>query len=302
MSHNTKKLTTEELITRAKVTHGDKYDYSKTVSINSYTKIIIICPVHGEFTQRYDAHLKGQSCPKCSGIQIPTTKEWIAKANSVHENKYEYSKTIYTKAVNKVVIICHTHGEFKISARKHIDGQGCPKCSNMFRPNTEEFIQKARLVHNKAYTYSKTIYIKAHGKLIITCPTHGDFEQKASHHVNGMGCPSCAEYGFNPNKPAYLYYLKITTDDNQILYKIGITNRTVEARFSFTDLTKIEIVKQKLYEKGFEALEWEQKLKQMYKQYQYKGSKVLKDGNTELFIEDIIAMYYKENNINLETS
>ena len=109
--------------------------------------------------------------------------------------------------------------------------------------------------------------------------------------MKGAGCPSCAITGFDKNKPAILYYLKITTDTNQVLYKIGITNRTVNERFNLTDLSKIEIIKQKLYDNGQDALDWETKLKRMYKEYQYKGPDILSSGNTELFTEDIIAMW-----------
>jgi hypothetical protein len=31
--------------------HGDKYDYTKAVYVNSNSKIIIICKKHGEFEQ-----------------------------------------------------------------------------------------------------------------------------------------------------------------------------------------------------------------------------------------------------------
>lgn len=115
-----------------------------------------------------------------------------------------------------------------------------------------------------------------------------------THHLLGCGCPKCAKHGFNIAKPAYLYYLKITTEDNRILYKIGITNRTVNERFNLTDLSKIEIIKQKLYENGQDALDWETKLKRKYKQYQYIGPDILKSGNTELFTKDIIAMWYSD--------
>ena len=93
--------------------------------------------------------------------------------------------------------------------------------------------------------------------------------------------------GFNINKPAILYYLKITTEDNQVLYKIGITNRTVEERFSLIDLKKIEIIKQKTYKNGQEALDKENEIKRVFKEYIYKGPKVLDSGNTELFVKDI---------------
>lgn len=98
--------------------------------------------------------------------------------------------------------------------------------------------------------------------------------------------------GFDKSKLAYLYYLKVTTDTNQILYKIGITNRTVNERFNLTDLSKIEIIKQKLYERGQDAYELEQKLLKMYKQYQYTGPNVLESGNTELFTVDILLLHH----------
>ena len=51
-----RRLTTKEFITRAKEVHDDKYDYSKVVYVNSTTKVIIICPVHGEFPQTPGNH------------------------------------------------------------------------------------------------------------------------------------------------------------------------------------------------------------------------------------------------------
>ena len=74
------------------------------------------------------------------------------------------------------------------------------------------------------------------------------------------------------------------------MYKIGITNRTVDERFNLTELSKIEVVKQKLYEKGSDAVRLEQKLLKQYKEYQYIGPNVLKSGNTELFTEDVLSL------------
>lgn len=61
-----KKLTQEEFIARAKAVHGDKYDYSKVEYKNSSTKVVIICPKHGEFTNIPSNHIRGFGCPKCS--------------------------------------------------------------------------------------------------------------------------------------------------------------------------------------------------------------------------------------------
>lgn len=65
---NLHKLTTEEFIELANETHGlDKYDYSKVKYINANEDVIIICPKHGEFSQRVSHHLSGHGCPTCSG-------------------------------------------------------------------------------------------------------------------------------------------------------------------------------------------------------------------------------------------
>ena len=292
-----RKLTAEEFIAKAKEVHGGKYDYSKAHYINSRTKIIIICPIHGKFVQISANHLTGQGCSVCTGNEKSTSEKFIEKSVKIHGNKYDYSKVNYANNITKIIIVCQEHGEFEQMPKSHLKGHGCLQCAGKEQSTTEEFISKARMVHNTKYDYSKVNYINAHTKISIICPIHGIFEQKPYSHLDGSECPSCAITGFDINKSAYLYYLMITTDTNQVLYKIGITNRTVDERFSLLELTKIKIVKQKLYDIGQEAYDWEQKLLKLYKQYQYKGPKILNSGNTELFTEDIIALYYKENNL-----
>ena len=63
-----KKKTKEEFIAKAKLVHGDKYDYSKVDYVNRKTKVCIICSKHGEFWQTPNHHLSGCGCPKC-GIE-----------------------------------------------------------------------------------------------------------------------------------------------------------------------------------------------------------------------------------------
>lgn len=58
-------MTLEEFIAKSKVVHGNRYDYSKVVYKNSKTKVIIVCPEHGEFEQKPEKHWSGQGCPVC---------------------------------------------------------------------------------------------------------------------------------------------------------------------------------------------------------------------------------------------
>lgn len=60
------------------------------------------------------------------------------------------------------------------------------------RLTNEKFIEKANLVHNNQYTYSKCNYINPKTKVVITCHFHGEFNQLPYNHLSGKGCCKCA--------------------------------------------------------------------------------------------------------------
>lgn len=193
------KLSLEKFIEKAKSVHGDKYDYSLVEYKNSYSKIKLICPIHGEFEIVARDHIYSKcGCKKCSGNGKSNTDEFIKKARKIYGEKYDYSNVDYKNNKEKVCIICHNvdeqgneHGVFFQRPNDHLSGYGCPKCGNRYTPTTEEWVAKARIVHGNRYDYSKTVYRSALSRLIITCPIHGDFEQIANNHLNGFNCPSC---------------------------------------------------------------------------------------------------------------
>lgn len=187
--------TTEEWVEKAVNAHGNKYDYSKVEYVDSATKVCIICPEHGEFWQTPMNHVNGKGCSMCSGNKKLTTEEFIKKCEKNKNNKYDYSKVNYINTDVKVCIICPEHGEFWQTPYKHlIKGQGCPKCYGTFKVSNEEFIKKAKTIHNNKYDYSKVDYKNNHTKVCIICPEHGEFWQTPLHHLNRkQGCPKCNE-------------------------------------------------------------------------------------------------------------
>lgn len=58
--------TTEQFIEEAKKIHGNKYDYSLVEYKNNSTKVKIICPKHGIFEQKPDAHIQNNGCYMCN--------------------------------------------------------------------------------------------------------------------------------------------------------------------------------------------------------------------------------------------
>ena len=61
----------------------------------------------------------------------------------------------------------------------------------MKKLTTEQFIAKAKKVHDDRYDYSVAEYVSAKDKVVIICPEHGPFEQRAYNHMSGVGCPVC---------------------------------------------------------------------------------------------------------------
>lgn len=180
-----------EFIERARVTHGDLYNYSKVDYIRSSSKVIITCKKHGDFEQEPASHLAGNGCSKCSGLYNYTTPEWIAEAKNTHGDKYDYGNTVYVRAHEKVIITCKEHGDFENIASQHLHGAGCQKCAGKHRYSTVEWVDVALLVHGDLYDYSKTVYVRNSDKVVITCKEHGDFDQTPANHLKGQGCPRC---------------------------------------------------------------------------------------------------------------
>ena len=194
------KYTTEEFIQKSRNKHGDKYDYSKVEYVNNHTKVCIICPKHGEFWMKPQNHLFGQGCFKCFHEKRElkyNTESIIEKFKKTHGDKYDYSLVKYTGIVNKVTIVCPEHGKFEQNISSHIKGAECPICGHIKsgktkRLTTENFIERARLIHGDKYDYSKVEYVDYDTPVTIICPTHGEFLQTPDSHLQGKGCQSCS--------------------------------------------------------------------------------------------------------------
>ena len=229
----TKTFTHDEFIKKANEVHNNLFDYSKVEYINSQTKVIITCKIHGDFEQMPNSHLQGCMCWDCGRIKLIeaqsfTIDEFIKRAHEIHNHKYDYSQVIYTGANNDVIIICKTHGKFNQRPSKHINcKQGCAMCSGKYNFTTEEFINKCLITHGNKYDYSKSQYVNSKTKVLITCKKCGDFEQNPSEHYNaGANCPNCINSNYSKQSIIYLNFIekllniKIQHAENGTEYKI----------------------------------------------------------------------------------
>jgi len=197
-----RKLTTEEFVEKAKVKHGDYYDYSKSVYVNAKTPLIITCPKHGDFEQKGTNHLSGYGCSKCGvdktkGLRN-TTEEVVARFKEVHGDFYDYSKYVYKGYYEKSTITCPIHGDFEQTTRNHLRG-GCRKCSNEDSGVRDIVgtINTLQDIHGDGYVFSPEYFKKFpetnnNYYIKVTCEVHGEWEARIAHLKEGKGCPKCA--------------------------------------------------------------------------------------------------------------
>jgi len=314
-----KKLSTEDFIERAKKIHRDIYDYSVTEYRSAKEKISYICPIHGMCEQTAKDHLRGRGCKKCGSLsskknQSLTKAEFINRAKKKYGSKFDYSLTEYKNMKSKIKIICSTHGIFEQYPGDFLNGHNCKFCSrenlSEERKGNKTIYEKAKKTNIKKYGVQN--YRQAHLKNIQLLTK----EYLEENFLDKNGCiklqemmqfynikeTACYRYirnfsirikykggGFNPNKPAILYYLY---DPQEDLYKIGITNNTIEERFgkTFCSNRAIAIKEQKTFDKGIDAYSAEQEILEQFAYARCINNSwpEEKGGRTEFFNEDIL--------------
>lgn len=76
-------IDTEYFISKSREIHGDRYNYEKSNYINARTPITITCPIHGDFSQNPQFHMKGGGCPRCSAPRGEVLCENILKKYNI---------------------------------------------------------------------------------------------------------------------------------------------------------------------------------------------------------------------------
>lgn len=197
-----KKITNTYFLKESRKTHGDldNYDFSSldVTQRDNKNRITIICKKHGPFQIRHNHFMNGQRCPYCTSYY--KSDEQVREELSLLHPELDFSETKYSERdkQNRIKVICPIHGKQYINYYNLKNGQGCGECRYIKSAKSnsitnEEFIQKAKQIHGEKYEYTKlNTFERINGKVIITCPLHGDFLVSVPNFLKRKsGCPIC---------------------------------------------------------------------------------------------------------------
>lgn len=232
-------------------------------------------------------------------VTCPRIKKRFKTIEGEFEDKYgkdrfDYSETIYYGMMIPFTFKCNICGNYITKKpATHISpyNKGCIHCAGKYKPTLVEFVEKAVCIHGDKYDYTNFIYKNKDKVGEIKCNICGNiFLQSPHNHIyHRKGCKICSDrllWSRYLNTPTKLYYIKFMFD-NIPYYKIGITTKSIEARFE-SDLRYLkEIILCKEFNNGLLAFDAEQEIIRINNKYLAKGVKFLRGGNTELFYKNI---------------
>jgi Zn finger protein HypA/HybF involved in hydrogenase expression len=225
---------------------------------------------------------KGVGCPYCNSNSLHSDGR-NALINTHPEISEElddsrYSPEMLTAGFDKKVRwkckICDDSWKTSIYERAHSDS-GCPVCfghaihstgRNSFAAEYPELLVEWTDVKINP----SEIRAKSNKRVKWKC-------SKCAHTWNtsvnnrtgeaGTGCPSCAEYGFQPDKQGHYYAMEIRGSDGHWWWKGGITSNVEQRRYQLETSLKsnnmpleVKVIEFITFEKGKFAKELENKL------------------------------------------
>ena len=201
-----RKYTFPIFLERARLIHGDKYDYSRVTPehVKSYYSIVPLkCKTCGhEWDPSIGGHINERTgCPSCAGTLPWTFERFLKQVRETHGDKFNYDnvKPEHIKGLKSHIhVICNTcKYEWEPPIGHHIiSGTGCPRCYGNVRWTLDTFLERAKTIHGDKFDYSQitTEHIQGQkSKVPLICNTCGlHWNQRISVHINNQnGCPKC---------------------------------------------------------------------------------------------------------------
>jgi formylmethanofuran dehydrogenase subunit E len=199
--------TLKRFLSKAKETHGDRYDYSQITDgyiQNVHSKVPVKCKhCSFEWDVSINSHINSKrGCPDCAGKVTWTLKRFLLKAKEIHGDMYDYSQITDSHIQgqkSKVPVKCNDCDyQWDVTIAAHINGKtGCPDCSGNARWTLERFLSKTKEIYGDKFDYSQITNVHIQGqksKVPVKCnDCDYRWDVTIADHINRKtGCPDCA--------------------------------------------------------------------------------------------------------------
>ena len=240
----------------------------------------------------------GNGCPVCSNYEVSKgfndfqtkapelSSEWDFELNKNHS-----PDSVYFNSRKKYFWRCRLGHSYKQSPQARVNGVECPVCGNreLLRGFNDLATRYPALLSEWDYELNTgksldSIYSITNSKHFWVCAEGHRWSANLANRINGSGCPSCASFGYDPNKPSYFYFIQ---NHELLAFKVGIANVGTDRlntwkRLKWETLYYVEGSGNQILKLETIILRWlrhELKLKQHLTQKEMQGHK----GATETF-------------------
>ena len=206
----------------------------------------------------------------CSHMLV-LKKTWDEKSIREEAGKYE-SRREFKKT---------SPTAYRVACRKGILESVCENMDRVRRWNKESVISEAAKYETKSLFFLNSPGAYKHA-------LKNSFLDEACAHMPKE------RYGFDPDKPASLYCMKITNKAGVSLYKVGITNRSAARRaigLGAKTENNVEIINEIRFEHGSLARNVERDIHSQYSGLKYRGAPIMSNGNKEVFYKNVLLLH-----------
>jgi hypothetical protein len=196
-----------------------------TISPFSHSKVNWKCKLGHQWAASVAKRSRGNGCPVCAGRSVLVGFNDLASVNpelAAQADGWDPT-TLTVSSGKKVGWKCKLGHKWEAIVKSRSSGAGCPVCAG----------QSVQVGFNDLATINPELAAQADGwdpttvtpgsdkKVAWRCELGHKWAALVGERNSGKGCPTCATFGFDPNKPSFLYFL----DHFDLhMYQIGITN------------------------------------------------------------------------------
>ncbi len=203
---------------------ADGWDPS-AYSASSNKRVGWRCPQGHQWEAIIGSRSRGSGCPICSGHKVLEGFNDLATLKpdlAAEADGWDPSK-VSPQSHQRLDWKCVLGHKWKATVKNRFRSRGCPICSNkQLLVGFNDLLTTNPTLASEAYEWDpRTIFSNSYKKLRWKCSNNHIWTASANNRSQGKGCPTCAEYGFNPGKPGWLYFIVHHELD---MLQIGITN------------------------------------------------------------------------------